>query len=280
LTPQKKLIIIPGSCSHISNWFDQIEYARTKGFTIVFLRLDADKFRDFSDCADNLFHKISLHLNAEQETVILAHSMGSMLLLKILSGFQHYTAKDHYAYEKIISSRLIFLQMPINLHKKIYLALNIFKFFVYPIQLFYSFLLKEIFAWFLLLPKKIILFLRKFKKIDPAKKFLDVLDSVINQGLILNGVLGTKPWEFFNLVRYYWQFGIFTAQGFDIEFDRNKAKNYFFTYGDPDYFCEEESTHKLAEFMGANLVHMPLSMHNPQHMFWCRDKVNELITSP
>jgi len=276
----KKLIIIPGSCSHISNWFDQIEFAKDQGFTVIFLQLDADRFSNFSDCADNLFHKIGLHVNSDQETVILAHSMGSMLLLKILSGFHHYTAKDHYTYEKIISSRLIFLQMPINLHKKIYLALNVFKFFAYPFQLLNAFFLKEIFAWLLLLPKKLILFLRKFKKLDPAKKLFDVLDSIINQGLILNGVFGTKPWEFFNLVRYYWQFGIFTAQGFDIEFDRNKAKNYFFTYGDPDYFCEEGSTHKLAEFIGANLVHMPLSMHNPQHMFWCRDKVNGLITSP
>jgi hypothetical protein len=277
---QKKLIIIPGSCSHISNWFDQIENARQEGFTVVFLQLDADKFKSFSDCADNLFQKLSLHFQTEQETVILAHSMGSMLLLKILSGFHDYTAKDHYTYQKIISSRLIFLQMPINLHKKIFLALNVFKFLIYPVQFVHSIFFKEIFAWFFLLPKKILLALRKYPRFSGCKKFFDVLDTIINQALILNGVLGTKPREFFNLVRYYWQFGIFTASGFDIEFDKNKAQNYFFSYGDPDYFCEVESTHKLAEFLGAQLAYMPFSMHNPQHMFWCRDRVNGLITSP
>ncbi len=276
----KKLIIIPGSCSHVSNWFDQIEFARQEGFNVVFLKLEADKFKNFSACADNLFHKIALHFQSDQETVILAHSMGSMLLLKILSGFHDYTAKDQYTYEKIISSRLIFLQMPINLHRKIYFALNIFKYLIYPVQLIHSFLFKGIFAWLLLLPKKLLFSLRRFSRFSTSKIFFDVLDSFINQALILNGVLGTKPWEFFNLVRYYWQFGIFTAKGFDIEFDRNKAQNYFFTYGDPDYFCEVEATHKLAEIIGAKIAYMPFSMHNPQHMFWCRDKVNELITSP
>jgi hypothetical protein len=99
---------------------------------------------------------------------------------------------------------------------------------------------------------------------------------MLNQALMLNGVIGTKPWEFFNLVRHYKQFGKFTLPGFLIDNEVN-AQNYYFSYGDPDYFCEVDATHKLAKCLGSQLLYMPLSMHNPQHMFWCQDKLHNFI---
>lgn len=290
----KRLIIIPGSCSHKSNWFDQLGYFRALGYQLSFLDLHADKYRTFAACADRLFQSLAKVMNANEQPVIVAHSMGAMLLLKVLSESKYYRSINQDLYERIRLSKIIFLQMPLNMHNKIYFVLNLVKYWIAPLQLVHSLLFRDLLAWLIVQPKKILLMLRRFRAIEPLAK---ILDFVLNQLLILNAFVGTRPWEFFNLVRYYRQFGEFTTQGFFAseaindfqramdriprnkfdDFDKTNCTNYYFSYGDPDYFCEVEATHKFANFLGSKLVYMPFSMHNPQHMFWCQDKLHELI---
>ncbi len=100
-----KLIIIPGAGSSQLNWLDQLIYFEEKQWQKHFLHYQSEEHLSFHDCANALSINLTEILKADfsikedciqqpsnnnsqielNKNILIAHSMGAMLLLKILT---------------------------------------------------------------------------------------------------------------------------------------------------------------------------------------------------
>ena len=102
---RKNLIIIPGSCSDRLNWFDQIHYYEKQGWQVGFLDLNAAKYPSIKECADAI--ELALENLINEETVIMSHSMGAMLMFKVLVE-----SKNQRLQNLLKKTKTFFVQMP------------------------------------------------------------------------------------------------------------------------------------------------------------------------
>lgn len=299
-----QLIIIPGSCSAKSNWFDQIHFFESAGYQVKFLDLDAHKHGTLMECSTDLFVKLKYALQSVElgaETVILAHSMGAMLLLKILSESQYYRNESPETFAKIEQAKLVFIQVPLNVNRSLLSILNVVQYILYPFFLIYHLSVFKLMEWILLTAKKFLRFIIKPLKNNflhyLAQPVFNLFDLFLNIMLMMNAFLGSKPQEFANLINYYRQWDEFSLEGFFANkqeamfsraimqqaentlncFDANAAKNYHFTTGSPDFFCDSILIKQFASDIGANVFHLGPGFHNPQHIFWTQEKLHKEI---
>ncbi len=325
---RKQLIIIPGSCSAKSNWFDQIHFFESIGYEVKFLNLDAHKHRTLIECSSDLFLKLKYALqprigpdddvteieniedmfedvdtinNPKSDTVILAHSMGAMLLLKILSEPKYYRNENPETFAKLEQAKLVFIQVPLNVNRSLLPVLNALQYLVYPFFFVYHHTIFGLIEGMLLTIKKLFKSIaNKLRRISFLKYItpvFNVLDLLLNIMLMNNAFLGSKPNEFANLINYYKQWDEFSLEGFFA--DKNEAmfsrammkraestlnhfniqatKNYHFTTGHPDPFCNSILVKQFATELGANVLDLGYGFHNPQHVFWNQDKLHQHI---
>ncbi len=303
----KQLIIIPGSCSTKSNWLDQILHFTAHGYDVKFLDLDAHKYRTLVECASSLFTKLKYaiqqtpenvefdveelfeDLDAAPDRVILAHSMGAMLLLKILSEPKLFAGQDAETYRAIQNSRIFFLQVPLHVNKTILAIMNVVKYLTYPFFFVYNWLFFRPFDFILVNLKHGIQHL-----LEPLRSILGLPLNIL---LMTNSFLGATLGELFNLVNYYKHWSEFSLEGFFAaknqamfdqammqsasntihRFDIRAAKHYHFTVGHPDIFCDNDLAIKFASELGANVLELNMGFHNPQHMFWTQEILHREI---
>lgn len=292
----KQIIIIPGSCADQSNWFDQIVHFESQAYNVKFIDLDARYTSSFTQCAINLFENCKFAFNAvddDSQRVIYCHSMGAMLILKILLESKFYKNQNQAVYEKIRKSKIVFLQMPLSVNKVILHLIEFLRFPLYPVFFLYHWIFFRPIAFILIALKSLVF---RLKTSFQANWFFNPIDFLLNNFLMTNSFWGTQAQEFFNIATYYRQYrqlitGLFSDSSLTkfqkemnkisddklTELDLSNASNYFLTAGDPDWFCSEKLTENLAERMRANYLKMPFNLHNPHHMFWYQDRVNALV---
>jgi hypothetical protein len=297
---EKQLIIIAGSCSGKSNWFDQINYYKNQGYQVEFFEVDAGGANSLLEAASNLFSRLKHRV--KQNTTILSHSMGSMLLLKILSEPKFYASVNPELYRNIVNSKLIFLQVPLHVNALALWILDILKYFFYPFLFVYNLVVFPVIDFFLLMLKTLMAILEKLIAVGfmkyPAMLIFKPMALFLNMFLVINTFWGTKPREFFNVIKFYKQWQDFALDGFFAKeqngtafdkamigatentmarFDRSNVSNYYFTHCFTDFFCDPGLTKVFANRLGANSKSLNYGFHNPQHCFWHQGAINQLI---
>ncbi len=283
----KKIIIIPGSCSSPLNWFDQFKTFTKHNFEIEYMHLDAYKYPSLSACSINLFEKLS-NILRDENTTILAHSMGGMLLLKILSEPQFYKNIDPITFARIQHSRIFFIQVPLKVNQGLLLGLKFWGPILAPILFVYRYTLYLPFYYLILFLKEII---------HPIPVLNWFFGLFLNKASMLNSFWGSRVKEFLHLVNYYKQWEDFSLRGFFEEEQRNNfevainnlaenktlafdfiaVQEYFFTIGEPDVFCDIHTTKFFVGRISANLLELKYGFHNPQHFFWTQKILYEKI---
>jgi pimeloyl-ACP methyl ester carboxylesterase len=300
----KHIIIIPGTCAHSSNWFDQIyEYERL-GHRVDYLDLNTYKYKTFIECVSAMFDDLSSVLRvpnneveflSSDEIVLIGHSMGAMILLKILLEKKFFSKRNPLIYDAIRCSKIIFVQVPLKKRRFVIGILSSLKLLAYPCFLFHRYL---IFPWLIhcllfckILEKKV------FSSIPVLREFVNFCLNVM---LMHNSFWGNKIKEFAHSNLYYKNWDAFCLAGLNYpknisEFDRAMmgyeknshdnlsyefTKNYFFTYGDPDFFCGSKETIEFAEAIKANYIEFAFNNHLPHHLFWHQKRFNELVLNP
>ena len=300
----KRIIIIPGTCAHWSNWFDQISEYESLGYRVDFLDLDAGKYNTFIECTAAMFDRLAGLLQSgkneveflcHDEITIIGHSMGAMMMLKILSEQKFFKNRNALAYDQLSKLKLIFVQIPLKVNMHNARFLSALKYFAYPFFIFHRYL---VFPWM----TPILLFFKIIEK--KVFSHIPVLKQLINLSLNIammhNSFWGTQIKEFTHANEYYKHWDAFSLGGFTAateisEFERATygyaestkgnfnpefTKNYFFTYGDPDFFCDSRLTITFAQFIGANAVEFSPNNYLPHHMFWCQKRFNEMVLEP
>ena len=278
---KKKVLIIPGSLSYDSNWLDQIIYFQELGYDVSYMKLEAERYPNLDICSNALFIKIRDYMQEiayekdAQSPIILCHSMGGMLLLRILSNYEYYSNLDIETFEAILQSQKYFIQAPIKRSNLVMAMLDISKWFTMPIMFFYSRLL------FGFVDKG----LRAIKKAS-LKLNNGIIDLIVNFLIIQNGCFGTGVKEYWNLIEYYRSWDLLSIfQGINLD-NKNMAAlfvNSHFSTADGDLFCNPENTHKLLKPVfevqdKENYVHhFKNGSHIPMHLFWCQKEFHSWI---
>lgn len=300
---KKRLIIIPGSCSTRSNWFDQIEHFQELGYEVNFLELEAYKSRTLIESAINLFNRLKMILaknsnddiedlfeSTDNQLIIMAHSMGAMLLLKILSEPRLYKSEDAHTYNTISQAKIVFIQVPLKVNRKLLDVLGFFRFWFYPLLFLYRFTVHGVLD-------RILIYLKKLSKRNNSHPVFKASTLPLNLALMHNSLWGAKVDEFGNLINYYRHWDDFSLESFFADanesgferammnssesaisrFDLNASLNYYFTVGDPDMFCDSSLIRDFANKLGAQVLELDPGFHSPQHMPWCQDRLHDVI---
>ena len=256
---RKNLIIIPGSCSDRLNWFDQIHHYEKLGWQVGYLDLNAAKYPTIKECAAAI--ELALENLINEDTVIMSHSMGAMLMFKVLVS-----SKNERLQKLLRKTKIFFIQMPCESK-----ALNAIKANFKIIEII-IFLHKYLILWWI---EPLLFF---FKKIF-AFAYRNPLGMLIN--FVLNFcVMNTSFWkaskeEFLGLITYYetWQ-EIFE----NMDFDLSSYERLYFTYGEPDPVCDSNLIQEIGlKFSNVKTLNMNGGFHNPHHLFWFQGRFDKLI---
>lgn len=265
------------------------------------MEIGARRTNSLLEAASNLFSRLKykLHDNA----VIMSHSMGAMLLLKILSEPKFFQAENPELYARIVGSRIIFLQVPLAVNEMFLGTLDILKYLFYPIFFVYTWTFFPVIDFVLMLLKYAEAIVSKLVCRVPGLKYLawlvlKPLNLFLNLALVTNTFWGTKPNEFMNVMKFYKQWRDFSLDGFFAvnqggnrfdkamigagdntmdKFDRSNVKNYVFTTCVTDWFCDPRLTQEFASQLGAELKELNFGFHSPQHCFWHQRAIEDLI---
>lgn len=256
---RKNLIIIPGSCSDPLNWFDQINFYEKQGWQVGFLDLDAAKYKTIRDCAEAM--ELALDNLVNEETVIMSHSMGAMLMFKVLVISKNTRLQNLFKKVKIF-----FIQMPCESK-----ALNAIKATFILIEIF-IFLHRYLILWWL---EPLLYFLKSSFAFGYQIAWVKPINTFINFCSMNNSFWKASPDEFRGLINYYetWQ-EIFENMNFDL----THYQNLYFTYGEPDPVCDSDLIREIGwKFPNVNVLEMNGGFHNPQHLPWFQKRFDDLI---
>ena len=256
---RKNLIIIPGSCSDRLNWFDQIKFYERQGWQVGFLDLNAAKYKTIQDCANAI--ELALENLVNEETVIMSHSMGAMLMFKVLVKSKN--ERLQLLFRKI---KIFFIQMPCESK-----ALNAIKatFKLIELVIFFHRLL---ILWWL---EPLLYFLKNIFQFGYRNIFIMPINTSLNFIAMNISFWKASPDEFRGLINYYetWQ-DIFEKMNFDL----SSYEKLYFTYGEPDPVCDSDLIKEIGlKFLNVNILDMTYGFHNPQHYFWFQKRFDDLI---
>lgn len=255
---RKNLIIIPGSCSDRLNWFDQINFfEKHTELQVAYLSLSAQNYSSFEDYSVDIERALESLLN--DNTVVLAHSMGAMLLFKILTSTQNLQLK-----KTLLKIKIVLIQMP--LQTKFVALMKKSLFLIEFISLFF----KLFILWWL---EPALYFAKNFFAFAYKNKNLQTINLFLNLLSMFSGFWKTDIKEMKNLIRFYanWQKHL-------LDFDLSEYENLFMTYGAFDLLCPMQDVKELGEkFPNLNLLKMFYGFHNPHHLFWYQKEFENLV---
>jgi len=269
-----KLIIIPGAGSSDLNWLDQLVYFEKQNFKSHFLEYKADLHENMSDCAYHLAEELST-LTESSRSLIIAHSMGAMLLLKALSE----TKVSEKLKISLSNSEVFLVQCPPNANPKLLKSLKSFRGLLSTGMHLHQPLKKIVREN---LEKYKLKFLEKKELSKNAGNELiewSLQEHIKDLAWILSAMhisaWGTQPSIFKNLINYYeeWHYEKITEKDLSHLHDLN----IHLTVSNSDIFCSKSDSLKLAEKLNANIKHFDWTFHNPMHFPWSKNDFNQWI---
>ena len=201
-----KLIIIPGAGSSELNWLDQLIYFEEKQWQKHFLHYQAEEHLNFQDCANALSINLTEILKAgfsikEDSIILIAHSMGAMLLLKILTD--NSSPEKFSQIKSLLKNTNIFLiQPPARTNIKLLKFLKTSQGLISTIMKLHQPLKEPLVEWLreIKLKNANAELLAEGSKIGD-RKFLTDLIWIL--GAMHISAWGTHPQVFKNLINYY-----------------------------------------------------------------------------
>ncbi len=256
---RKNLIIIPGSCSDRLNWFDQIKFYEKQGWQVGFLDLDAANYPSIEVRTEAI--ETALDNLVNEETVIMSHSMGAMLMFNVLAKCQNQRLQN--LFKKI---KIFLIQMPCESK-----ALNAFKAYYWLIEVILL-IHRYCVHWWL---EPLLHSLKKLFQFGYGNFFINPINLFLNIIIMHSSFWKASLREFESLIHYYetWQ-DIFE----NLKSDFSAYENLYFTYGEPDPVCDDVLIKQIGvKFPNVKLLDMTYGFHNPHHLFWFQKRFDDLI---
>jgi predicted alpha/beta hydrolase family esterase len=279
-----KLIIIPGAGSSELNWLDQLIYFEEKQWQKHFLHYQAEEHLNFHDCANALAIKLTEILKAgfsikEDCIILIAHSMGAMLLLKILTDNSN-SEKLSEIKALLKNTNIFLIQPPARTNTKLLKFLKTSQGLISIIMKLHQPLKEPVAEW-----------LREFKlksanaellaegiKIGDRKFLTDLIWILAAMHV---SAWGTHPQVFKNLMNYYEEWEKYSPLSMD---DSSvlwmpKDFNINITVSNSDIFCDKNDSLKLAELLNARVKEFDWTFHNPMHFPWSQKEFHNWLLS-
>lgn len=320
-----KLIIIPGAGSSELNWLDQLIYFEEKQWQKHFLHYQAEEHLNFQDCADALSINLTEILKAgfsiqedciQQQSnnnsqielnknILIAHSMGAMLLLKILT--------DSSNSEKLLEIKLLLkntniflIQPPARTNPKLLKFLKTSQGLISTIMKLHQPLKEPVAEWLreIKLKNANAELLMQGAKIGDRKFLTDLMWILAAMHI---SAWGTHPQVFKNLISYYeeWEkyspLTMFSNNDLStlwVHEDHENAEigvslyahnqllsrfidlhdfNINITVSNSDIFCDKNDSLKLAELLNARVKEFDWTFHNPMHFPWSQKEFHDWL---
>lgn len=319
-----KLIIIPGAGSSELNWLDQFIYFEEKQWQKHFLHYQSEEHLNFQDCADALSINLTEILKAgfsikedhiQQESnnssqielnknVLIAHSMGAMLVLKILTDNSN--SEKLLELKSLLKNTNIFLiQVPAKTNTKLLRFLKTSQGLISIIMKLHQPLKEPVAEWL----KEIKLknanaeLLAEGSKIRDKKFLVDLMWILAAMHI---SAWGTHPQVFNNLVNYYEEWEKYspltmfsnnnrsvissnankdTKAGVSLHLHNEFLSrftdlhdfNINITVSNSDIFCDKNDSLKLAELLNAKVKEFDWTFHNPMHFPWSQKEFHDWL---
>ncbi len=292
-----KLIIIPGAGSSELNWLDQLIYFEEEQWQKHFLHYQAEEHLNFQDCADALSINLTEILKAgfsiqedciQQQSnnnsqielnknILIAHSMGAMLLLKILTD--NSSPEKFSQIKSLLKNTNIFLiQPPARTNIKLLKFLKTSQGLISTIMKLHQPLKEPLVEWLreIKLKNANTELLAEGSKIGD-RKFLTDLIWIL--GAMHISAWGTHPQVFKNLMNYYEEWENHSPLSMD---DSSvlwmpKDFNINITVSNSDIFCDKNDSLKLAELLNAKVKEFDWTFHNPMHFPWSQKEFHDWL---
>lgn len=277
-----KLIIIPGAGSSELNWLDQLIYFEEKQWQKHFLHYQSEKYFNFHDCADALAINLTEILKAgfsikEDSIILIAHSMGAMLLLKILT--------DSSNSEKLLEIKLLLkntniflIQPPARTNPKLLKFLKTSQGLISTIMKLHQPLKEPVAEWLreIKLKNANAELLMQGAKIGDRKFLTDLMWILAAMHI---SAWGTHPQVLKNLINYYEEWENHSPLSMD---DSSvlwmpKDFNINITVSNSDIFCDKNDSLKLAELLNARVKEFDWTFHNPMHFPWSQKEFHDWL---
>jgi hypothetical protein len=304
-----KLIIIPGAGSSQLNWLDQLIYFEEKQWQKHFLHYQSEEHLSFHDCANALAINLTEILKAgfsikedqiQQQSnnnslteinknILIAHSMGAMLLLKILT--------DNSNSEKLLEIKLLLknttiflIQPPARTNTKLLKFLKTSQGLISTIMKLHQPLKEPVAEWLreIKLKNANAELLTEGSRMG-GKKFLTDLIWILAAMHI--SAWGTHPQVFKNLINYYEEWENYNplsvlANKESMKYPGDESRSPFtdlhdfninITVSNSDIFCDKNDSLKLAELLNARVKEFDWTFHNPMHFPWSQKEFHDWL---
>jgi predicted alpha/beta hydrolase family esterase len=290
-----KLIIIPGAGSSELNWLDQLIYFEEKQWQKHFLHYQSEEHLSFHDCANALSINLTEILKAgfsikEDSIILIAHSMGAMLLLKILT--------DNSSPEQLLEIKLLLkntniflIQPPARTNTKLLKFLKTSQGLISTIMKLHQPLKEPLAEWLreIKLKNANAELLTEGSKIGD-RKFLTDLIWIL--GAMHISAWGTHPQVFKNLINYYEEWENYSplsvlANEEPVKYNPSDESsspftelhdfNINITVSNSDIFCDKNDSLKLAELLNAKVKEFDWTFHNPMHFPWSQKEFHNWL---
>jgi predicted alpha/beta hydrolase family esterase len=290
-----KLIIIPGAGSSELNWLDQLIYFEEKQWQKHFLHYQSEEHLSFHDCANALSINLTEILKAgfsikEDSIILIAHSMGAMLLLKILTD--NSSPEQLLEIKSLLKNTNIFLiQPPARTNPKLLKFLKTSQGLISTIMKLHQPLKEPLAEWLreIKLKNANAELLAEGTKIGDRKFLTDLIWILAAMHV---SAWGTHPEVFKNLVNYYeeWEkYSPLTVFANEEPMKYNPSDessspftelhdfNINITVSNSDIFCDKNDSLKLAELLNARVKEFDWTFHNPMHFPWSQKEFHNWL---
>jgi hypothetical protein len=309
-----KLIIIPGAGSSELNWLDQLIYFEEKQWQKHFLHYQSEEHLSFHDCADALAinlteilkvgfsiedciqeqsQDIELNNNLKTElnkNILIAHSMGAMLLLKILT--------DNSSPEKLLeikallkNTNIFLIQPPAKTNTKLLKFLKTSQGLISTIMKLHQPLKEPVAEWLreIKLKNANAELLKEGSKAGDRKFLVDLMWILAAMHI---SAWGTHPQVFKNLMNYYEEWENYSplsvlANEEPMKYNPSDESRSLFTelhdfninitVSNSDIFCDKNDSLKLAELLNAKVKEFDWTFHNPMHFPWSQKEFHDWL---
>jgi hypothetical protein len=292
-----KLIIIPGAGSSELNWLDQLIYFEEKQWQKHFLHYQPEEYLNFHDCADALAINLTEILKAgfsikedhiQQESnnssqielnknILIAHSMGAMLLLKILTDNSN-SEKLSEIKALLKNTNIFLIQPPAKTNTKLLKFLKTSQGLLSTIMKLHQPLKEPLAEWLreIKLKNANAELLAEGSKTGDRKFLIDLIWILAAMHI---SAWGTHPQVFKNLINYYEEWEKYSPLSMD---DTSvlwmpKDFNINITVSNSDIFCDKNDSLKLAELLNAKVKEFDWTFHNPMHFPWSQKEFHDWL---
>ena len=304
-----KLIIIPGAGSSELNWLDQLIYFEEKQWQKHFLHYQSEEHLSFHDCADALAINLTEILKAgfsikEDSIILIAHSMGAMLLLKILTDNSN-SEKLSEIKALLKNTNIFLIQPPAKTNPKLLKFLKTSQGLISTIMKLHQPLKEPVAEWLreIKLKNANAELLAEGSKMRDRKFLTDLIWILAAMHI---SAWGTHPQVFKNLMNYYEEWEKYSPLTMSSNNDRsvicsdadgnaeigvllhahNELLSRFtdlhdfninITVSNSDIFCDKNDSLKLAELLNARVKEFDWTFHNPMHFPWSQKEFHDWL---